>query len=51
MKCTTTEIMAKLPRNQTERKVLLVGGDNANGKSENWKIYIDFQKSVFYLLK
>ena len=37
--------MAKLPRNQTERKVLSVGGDNANGK------YIDFQKSVFYLLK
>ena len=29
MKCTTTEIMPKLPRIETKAKVLLVGGANA----------------------
>ena len=40
MKCTTTENHAKTATHRNRSaKLLLIGGDNANGKSENRKIY------------
>ena len=40
MKCATTENHAKTATHRNRSvKLLLMGGDNANGKSENRKIY------------
>ena len=50
MKCTTTEIMPKLPRTKPKRKLLLVGGVNAMEIRKLEKIY-RFPKISFSLQK